>query len=213
MHFSSKNNSSNIGTFNMNFKQFGVLLSLSTILGLNVIGAKVLADEPSITFGDAIGSGGCKIEDQLVGEDGRTLSLILDNFSAFSGARKRCILRVQTFIPSGFIIQNVQVLYLGNTDVNRGSRGTSLSRTYSFSGGAFGQAVAPPQTTKFTTTKAFAEQDEITVLAASGLCSGGGQGQLGINLVAQSSSGSSIFVDTADINAGDVLLSFDLKRC
>ncbi|MEH2124854.1 DUF4360 domain-containing protein [Nostoc sp.] len=197
----------------MNFKQFGVLLSISTILGLNVITTKVLADEPSITFGEALGSGGCIVDDQLAGEDGRTLSLVLDNFSAFSGARKRCILRVQTFIPSGFIVQNVQVLYQGTTDIDSKSKGTSLNRTYSFSGGAFGQAVAPPKTTKFTSSKAFAEQDEITVLAASGLCSGGGQGLLGINLIAQSSSGSSIFVDTADINAGDVILSFDLKRC
>ncbi|MBE8971395.1 hypothetical protein IQ277_35970, partial [Nostocales cyanobacterium LEGE 12452] len=115
----------------MNFKQFGVLLSISTILGLNVIATKALADDSSsITFGRAIAARGsaCKVADQLAGEDGRTLSLILDNFSAFSGDRKRCILRVQTFIPSGFIIQNVQALYQGNTDINRGSRGTSLSR-------------------------------------------------------------------------------------
>ncbi|MBN3891634.1 MAG: DUF4360 domain-containing protein [Nostoc sp. JL31] len=197
----------------MNFKQFGLLLSLTTILGLNVIATKVLAEEPSITFGDALGSGGCKVADQLPGEDGRSLSIVLDNFSAFNGQRQKCILRVQTFIPSGFIIQDVQVLYQGTTDIDRRSRGTSLSRTYSFSGGALGQAVAPPKTTKFTGSKAFAEQDEITVLAASGLCSGGGQGLLGINLIAQSSRGSSIFVDTADINAGDVRLYFDLKRC
>ncbi|MDZ7992319.1 MAG: DUF4360 domain-containing protein [Nostoc sp. EspVER01] len=198
----------------MNFKQFGVLLSLSTILGLNVIGTKVLAQEsPSITFGDAIGSGGCIVDDQLAGEDGRTLSIVLDNFSAFNGQRQRCILRVQTFIPSGFIIQDVQVLYQGTTDIDSKSRGTSLNRTYSFSGGAFGQAVAPPKTTKFTSSKAFAEQDEITVLAATGLCSGGGQGLLGINMIAQSSRGSSIFVDTADLNAGDVRLYFDLRRC
>ncbi|MEH1989454.1 DUF4360 domain-containing protein [Nostoc sp.] len=197
----------------MNFKQFGLLLSLTTILGLNVIATKVLAEEPSITFGDALGSGGCKVADQLPGEDGRSLSIVLDNFSAFSGQRQKCILRVQTFIPSGFIVQDVQVLYQGTTDIDRRSRGTSLNRTYSFSGGALGQAVAPPKTTKFTSSKAFAEQDEITVLAATGLCSGGGQGLLGINLIAQSSRGSSIFVDTADINAGDVRLYFDLKRC
>ncbi|MEH1863347.1 MAG: DUF4360 domain-containing protein [Nostoc sp.] len=197
----------------MNFKQFGVLLSVSTILGINVIATKVLAAEPSITFGEALGSGGCIVDDQLPGEDGRSLSIVLDNFSAFNGQRQKCILRVQTFIPSGFIVQNVQVLYQGTTDIDRGSKGTNLNRTYSFSGGALGQAVARPQTTKFTSSKAFAEQDEITVLAASGLCSGGGQGLLGINLIAQSSSGSSIFVDTADINAGDVLISFDLKRC
>ncbi|MEH1810096.1 DUF4360 domain-containing protein [Nostoc sp.] len=197
----------------MNFKQFGVLLSISTILGLNVIATKALAEEASITFGDAIGSGGCIVDDQLPGEDGRSLSIILDNFSAFSGDRKKCILRVQTFIPSGFIVQEVQVLYQGTTEVDRGSKGTSLNRTYSFSGGALGQAVAPPKTTNFKSSKAFAEQDEITVVAATGLCSGGGQGLLGINLIAQSSRGSSIFVDTADINAGDVILRFDLKRC
>ncbi|WP_414515393.1 DUF4360 domain-containing protein [Nostoc sp. PCC 9305] len=198
----------------MNFKQFGVLLSISTILGLNVMATKVLAQEsPSITFGEAIGSGGCSVADQLPGEDGRSLSIILDNFSAFNGQRQRCILRVQTFIPSGFIVQDVQVLYQGTTDIDSKSKGTSLGRTYSFSGGALGQAVAPPKTTKFTSSKAFAEQDNITVAAATGLCSGGGQGLLGINLTAQSSSGSSIFVDTADLNAGDVKLSFDLKRC
>ncbi len=197
----------------MNFKQFGVLLSVSTILGINVIANKVLAAEPSITFGEAIGSGGCVVDDQLAGEDGRSLSLVLDNFNAFNGGRKKCVLRVQAFIPSGFIVQDVQVLYQGTTEVNSKSKGTSLSRTYSFSGGALGQAVAPPKTTKFTSDKAFAEQDQITVLAATGLCSGGGQGLLGINLVAQSSSGSSIYVDTADLNAGDVRFYFDLKRC
>ncbi|MDZ8257321.1 MAG: DUF4360 domain-containing protein [Nostoc sp. ChiQUE01b] len=169
-----------------------------------MIATKVLAvDEPSITFGAALVSGGCSV---APGEDGRSLSIVLDNFSAFNGQRQKCILRVQAFIPSGFIIQDVQVLYQGTTEVNRGSKGTSLSRTYSFSGGALGQVVAPPKTTKFTSSKAFAEQDKITVLAASGLCSGG-QGILGINLIAQSSRGSSIFVDTAD------RLYFDLKRC
>ncbi|MEH2213953.1 DUF4360 domain-containing protein [Nostoc sp.] len=198
----------------MNFKQFGVLLSLSTILGMNVLTTKVLAgDSPSITFGDALGSGGCSVADQLPGDDGRSLSIVLDNFSAFNGQRQKCILRVQTFIPSGFIVQDVQVLYQGTTDIDSKSKGTSLSRTYSFSGGALGQAVAPPKTTKFTSSKAFAEQDEITVLAATGLCSGGGQGLLGINMIAQSSRASSIFVDTADINAGDVRLYFDLRRC
>ncbi|MEH2178905.1 DUF4360 domain-containing protein [Nostoc sp.] len=184
-----------------------------------MITTKVLAqDSPSILFGDAIGSGGCKVADQLVGEDGRSLSIILDNFSAYSGERKKCILRVQTFIPSGFIVQDVQVLYQGTTEIKAGNKdGTSLSRTYSFSGGALGQAVAPPKTTKFTSTKpimqAFAEQDNITVLASTGLCSGGGVGLLGANLIAQSSPGSNIVVDTADINAGDVRLYFDLKRC
>ncbi|MHC5824389.1 MAG: hypothetical protein ACYT04_53260 [Nostoc sp.] len=41
----------------MNFKQFGVLLSISTVLGMNVIATKALAqDLPSIQFGQAIAS-------------------------------------------------------------------------------------------------------------------------------------------------------------
>ena len=52
----------------MNFKQFCVFLSISTVLGMNVIATKALAqDPPSIQFGKAIASGGCSIEDQLAG--------------------------------------------------------------------------------------------------------------------------------------------------
>ncbi|MHC5723890.1 MAG: hypothetical protein ACYTXY_06945 [Nostoc sp.] len=72
----------------MNFKQFGVLLSISTVLGMNVIATKALAqDPPSIQFEKAIGSGGCTIGNQLPGSDGRTLSIFLDNMVAKDGGR------------------------------------------------------------------------------------------------------------------------------
>jgi hypothetical protein len=195
----------------MNLKQFGVLLSVSTIVGINMIANKALAQRsPSILFGRAVGSGGCIVQDQLVGSNGRTLSLFLNNMSASNGQRQRCILRVDTIIPSGFNVQNVQVLYQGSTDVGLGSRGTSLSRSYIFTGGALGIASAPPKTTQFVASNPlFQEQDDLIVASAS--C--GGQGQLGINLIAQSSLGSFIVVDSADLNAGSVIFRIDLRPC
>nr|MDZ8009953.1 DUF4360 domain-containing protein [Nostoc sp. DedSLP05] len=197
----------------MNFKQFGVLLSISTILGINVIANKALAqDFPSITFGNAIGSGGCSVEDQLVGADGRTLSIILNNMRASNGQRKRCILRVDTNIPGGFLVQDVQVLYQGSVAVLPLSKGVTLSRSYTLTGGPIGILRAIPKTTLFKTNNPlFQEQDNLTVLSLSDSC--GAQGQFGINMIAQSSAGSDITVDTADLNAGDVQLYFDLVPC
>jgi hypothetical protein len=197
----------------MNFKKIGVFLSVFTVVGMNVVATKALAQpaEPSIQFGEAASSGpGCVIADQLVGEDGRTLSLLFEDFQAKNGKRKACNIRVNTTIPSGFIVQNLQFLYQGSTEVPSGSGGTSLSRSYIFSGGALGVAKASPKTSKFTSTnELYQEQDEVTVASAS--C--GGKGVFGVNMIAQSSKGTSIIVDTADFNAGKVIIHFDLVSC
>ncbi|MEH2127287.1 hypothetical protein [Nostoc sp.] len=188
----------------MNFKQFGVLLSISIIFGMNVIVPKTLAqDLPSISFG-AITTVGCSVANQPTGSVRTTLPITLDNISASEGQRQRCILRAETFIPSGFFVKDIQILYEASAKVSSMSKGASLSRTYSFSGGALGQVIAPPKTTKFISDKAFVEQDEITVLPASGLCSGGGQGLLGINIIAQSSPGSSIDISKIVIFSGNL---------
>ena len=177
----------------MNFKQFVALLSVSTVLGMNVVATKALAQpaKPSIQFGSAISSPGCVIADRLLGDDGRTLSILFDNFRAENGERKPCNIRVNTTIPSGFHVQDIQILYYVGTEVPSGSKPTSLSRRYIFNGGAFGVVKASPTTTKFTSTKPlFQVQDSPTAVSAS--C--GGQGQLGINTIAQSSKGTSIIV-------------------
>ena len=189
----------------MNFKKFGVLLSISTIFGMNVITTKTLAEDlPSITFG-AITTVGCSVTNTLPGSVPSTLPIALDQISASEGQRQRCILRAQTFIPSGFFVEDIQILYQGSATVSPMSEGASLSRTYSFSGGAVGQAISPIKTTNFTSngSNGFAEQDGITVLSTS--C--GGQGLLGINIIAQSSLGSSI--DISKI----VILSGKLSHC
>jgi hypothetical protein len=193
----------------MNFKQVGVLLSLSTLIGINLNITKVSAQEPSIEFGKAISQGSCTIENQLVGEDGRTLAIAFKDFKSAKAKRNKCVLRVNTTIPSGFHVQEVQVLYQGSAEVPSGEN-ASLSRSYTFTGGALGVAKAEPKTTKFTSSNPlFQEQDDLTVASAS--C--GGQGQLGMNMVANSSAKSSIFVDTADLNAGDVKLHINIRRC
>lgn len=196
----------------MNFKKLGVLLSVSTVVGMNVVATKALAqEEPSIQFGKAIAAPGCVIADQLVGEDGRTLSILFDDFIAENGQRKPCSIRVNTTIPSGFHVQNLEILYQGSTDVPAGSKPTTLSRSYTFNGGVFGILKAPPKITKFTSTQElYQEQDEVKVPTAT---SCGGEGQFGVNMIAQSSKGSSIIVDTADFNAGKVEIHFELAGC
>jgi hypothetical protein len=190
----------------MNFKKVGVLLSVSTMLGMNIISSKALAQEPSIKFGQAFGQGNCTIADQLTGEDGRTLSIALDNFSAGNGVpRTKCIIRVDTTIPSGFHVQNLQILYQGST-----SGSTTLSRSYIFNSGAIGLGKLPPKVTKFTSSNPlFQEQDDFTAVSAS--C--GGTGQFGMNMVATATNGASIIIDTADVRAGDVKFHFDLVQC
>jgi hypothetical protein len=194
----------------MNFKQFGVLLSVSAVLGMNFIPTKALTQKPSIKFGQAIASGGCNVGDQLVGSDGRTLSIVFDNMHAENGSRQSCILRVNTTIPSGFYVQDMRILYQGSTEVPSGSKGTSLSRSYIFNGGALGQASARPATTKFTSSnELFQVEDPITVASAS--C--GGEGQLGINMIVQSSPGTSIVVGSPDLAGRDVEIHVDLDPC
>jgi len=200
----------------MNFKQLSVLLSVSTVIGTNVVATKALAqpEEPSIQFGQAIAAPGCVIADQLVGEDGRTLSILFDNFEAKEGKRKPCNIRVNTTIPAGFHVQDVQILYQGSTQVPAGKGSTSLSRSYIFNNGngSLGIVKLSPAITRFTSTnELFQEEDTLTVPSSARSC--GGQGQLGVNMVAQSSKGTSIIVDTADFNAGEVRFRFDVAPC
>ncbi|MEH1918538.1 hypothetical protein [Nostoc sp.] len=94
------------------------------------------------------------------------------------------------------------ILYQGSATVSSMSKGASLNRTYSFSGGALGQDISPIKTTNFTSngSNGFAEQDGITVLSTS--C--GGQGLLGINIIAQSSLESSIDISKIVISSGEL---------
>jgi hypothetical protein len=193
----------------MNFKYFGVLLSVSAVLGTNFIPTKALTQKPSIKFGKAIASGRCNVGDQLVGSD-RTLSIFFDNMQAKNGRRQVCNIRVNTTIPSGFYVQDMWILYQGSTEVPPGSGSTSLSRSYIFSGGALGTAKAKPAITKFTSTnELFQVEDPITVASAS--C--GGEGVFGINMILQSSPGTSIVVGSPDLAGRDVEIHVDLAPC
>ncbi|MBD2446678.1 DUF4360 domain-containing protein [Nostoc sp. FACHB-152] len=200
----------------MNFKQFGALLSISTIVGINLIANQVLAqDGPTITFGSAIASGGCSIDKQLPGPNARSISISLNNMRATNGQRQRCILRVNTTIPPGFFVQAVEVIYQGTVTVLPRSRGVTFNRNYSFLGGALGTTTSGPGRTEYRSiadNEFFTEQDDLAVLSAS--C--GGRGTFGINMIAQSSQGSDWILDTTDINAGasaDLTLIFGITPC
>ena len=77
---------------------------------------------------------------------------MFDNFEAKDGDRKSCIIRVNTTIPSGYRVKDMQIMYQGSTEVPPGSKGTSLSKIYIFNGGAFGIDKDSPKTTKFTSS-------------------------------------------------------------
>jgi hypothetical protein len=187
----------------MKFKQLGVLLSLSTIVGINVIANKALAQpiEPSITFGNAIATGECRVADQLVGPNGRSLSIDLNNMRATNGQRARCIIRVNTTIPPGFRVQDARLVYQGSVEVFPLSRGVTFNRSYSFTRGT-GLASKLSTTTFTDSNPLFEKQDDLTGLFAS--C--GGRGNFGINMHAQSSPGSDIIFDTAYVSISSLKL-------
>ena len=200
----------------MSYKKLGILLSLSVLLGISLSGTKAFTqesdtEEPSIQFGEAASVGSCSIGDQLTGEDGRTISIGLNDFQAENGGRTKCVLRINTTIPGGFHVQNVDVLYQGEAIIDQPGKKATFSRSYSFSGGAFGQVAAPPKTTNFAESNPlFQEQDNLTAASVSAC---GGTGQLGINMVARASKQAALYIDSADLNASKVELHFDLVSC
>lgn len=197
----------------MNLKKLGFFFSFSALLGVSLTATKAFTQEsePSIQFGEAASVGRCSIGDQLTGTDGRTISIGLNDFQVQEGARDKCVLRINTTIPSGFHVQNVDVLYQGEAIIDRPGKKAIFSRSYSFNGGAFGQVVAPPKTTNFTESNPlFQEQDNLTAASVSAC---GGEGQLGINMVARASKKAALFIDSVDVNASKVELRFDLVRC
>ena len=197
----------------MNLKKLGFFFSLSALLGVSLTATEAFTQEsePSIQFGEAASVGRCTIGDQLTGTDGRTISIGLNDFQVQEGARDKCVLRINTTIPSGFHVQNVDVLYQGEAIIDKPGKKAIFSRSYSFNGGAFGQVVAPPKTTKFTESNPlFQEQDNLTAASVSAC---GGEGQLGINMVARASKKAALFIDSVDVNASKVELRFDLVPC
>ncbi|MEY4519927.1 MAG: hypothetical protein RLZZ499_2527 [Cyanobacteriota bacterium] len=181
------------------FKYFGIFLSAITLISINISSTKVLAQEPRIEFGEAISLGTCTFGEPFVGEDGTTYAIALDGFASENGKRERCILRINTTIPNGFYA-DLQFFYQGSTEVF-GEENATLSRSYTFTGGATGIAKAAPKTTQFTTSEGlFQERDKFIV----GSC--GGLGQLGINIIASSSSKALLVVD-------DLKIHVDLVPC
>ena len=201
----------------MNFKYFGIkylgiLLFISTVLGINLFATKALtkqSQKPSIQYKKAFGWNGCKVENQLAGQDGRTLAIVLDNMSVADNQRKLCFIAVPTTIPGNYLMQDVQILYQGTTE-NPGGAKTLLRRKYKFVNKSRKRINTKWVASLFKTSNPlFQEQDDVAIIPKS--C--GWQGWLIIGIDARASRTTSLIVDTADLNAGDVKIDIDTTPC
>lgn len=164
---------------------------------------------PSIRFKKAFSWNGCKIGGQLAGGNGRTLSIVLDDMSVADNERKTCFLAIPTALPGNLLMQNVQVLYQGTTE-NPGGAKTLLRRKYTFVSQSRKKIKLDWVASKFESSELiFQKQDTVTVLPKS--C--GWQGWLIVGIETRASPQTSLIVDTADLNAGDVKIDINTNSC
>jgi hypothetical protein len=190
-------------------KTVSSVISLLVLAGANFI--PVVARAESITFGPAITSGGgCRPGQQVISPDGRTISILLENFVAENGRRATCNLRIPTEVPAGFLIQTVDVTYQGFRDIQPRGFGF-LKSTYSV-----GAQTAPGLNLNFTPgTDIFIGKAPFKVVAFS-QC--GLNSNIGINMNAYASRGSTVMLDSVDMEARTpdvymVTLTFGLGIC
>ncbi|WP_158441881.1 DUF4360 domain-containing protein [Pleurocapsa sp. PCC 7319] len=182
------------------------------MLGINLIPTKALTkkpQKPSIKYEKAFSWNGCKVGGQLAGGDGRTLAIVLDDMSVADKERQLCFIAVPTTIPGNYLMQDVQILYQGTTE-NPGGAKTRLRRKYKFVSKSRKRINTEWVTSLFKSSNPlFQEQDEVAVIPKS--C--GWQGWLIIGIEAKASRKTSLIVDTADLNAGDVKIDIDTTPC
>lgn len=199
-------NHQNIGMLK---KTLSSIISLLVLSGVNLL--PLAAQTPSITFGKAITSGsGCRPGQQVISPDGRTISILLENFVAENGKRANCVLRIPTAVPPGFLVQSVDVTYQGFRDIAQGGHGFMKS-TYSV--GA--QTVQGLNLDFMPGTDIFTGKAPFTVAALS-QC--GFRSNIGVNMTAYASRNSTVILDSVDMQARTpevymVTLTFGLGRC
>ncbi len=185
-------------------------VSLLVVAGSNFI--PFSAQAQSITFGRAATSGGgCRPGQQIISPDGRTLSVLLDDFVSRNGRREKCNLRIPVAVPAGFLIQTIDVSYQGFHDIRRGGFGFFQS-TYNV-----GAQTIRGAKMRFRGGQPdlFQENAPFRVSAFS-QC--GFNSNIGINMSAYASRGSEVSLDTVDIQALDpdvyaMVFRFNLARC
>jgi hypothetical protein len=184
-------------------------ISLFVLTSVNLL--PLAAQTPSITFGEAVTSGsGCRPAEQVISPDGRTISILLENFVAQNGKRSNCVLRVPTAVPGGFLVQSVDVTYQGFKDIAPRGRGF-LKSTYSV-----GAQTAQGLNLNFTPgTDIFTGKAPFT-LAALSQC--GFNSNIGVNMTAYASQNSTVILDSVDMQARNpdiymVTLTFGLRPC
>ena len=188
-------------------------ISLLVLAGVNLPNSvQAQPRVPSITFGPgATSGGGCTPGQQIVSPDGRTLSILLDDFVAQNGRREKCNLRIPVEVPPGYLIQTVDVTYQGFKNVKRGGYGFFRS-TYNV-----GSQVVRGAYRRFRGGEPdlFIENAPFKVAAFS-QC--GFSSNVGINMSTYASRGSEVSLDTVDIQALNpdyyaMVLTFNLAPC
>jgi hypothetical protein len=194
-------------------KTISSAISLLVLTGINffTIAGQAQSQTPSITFGPAAASGnGCRPGQQIISEDGKTISVLLENFTAKDGKRATCNLRIATAIPPGFLIQTVDVTYQGFRDIQTGGSGF-LKSTYSV-----GAQTAPGLNLNFPPGADIFVGKAPFQVASFSQC--GLNSNIGINMNAYATQSSQVSLDTVDVQAKKpdtyvVVLKFGLAPC
>ncbi len=180
-------------------------ISLIVWIGINLLPMKVLAQ--SITFSKAVTSGsGCRPSKQIISPDGKSVSILLEKFVAENGKRTLCNLKIQANIPSGFHLQQIDVTYQGFRDIKEGETGF-------FKSSYLGSSTTGGVEANFSSgTDIFILQSPFLIESKTRSCKGT-KTNIGINMTAFASKNSQVALDSVDLEAGKIILSFKLVPC
>ena len=188
------------------FKKTILIATFCVILtGVNFL--PVNAQEESITFTRAKTSGsGCRNKKQIISPDRKTVSILFENFIANNGKRVFCNLKLRADIPSGFYLQQVDVTYLGFQNIKQGGRGffRSMNVGSKTSGGVNMRMKKGADM--------FIAQAPFMVKRIKRDCKRA-KTHIGIRMIAFASKGSEVALDSVDLEAGKVILNFNLLPC
>ena len=175
------------------------------VTGVNFL--SVNAQEESITFTRAKTSGsGCRNKKQIISSDRKTVSILFENFIANKGKKVFCNLKLRADIPSGFYIQEVNVLYQGFYNIQKGGRGFFRSTN-------IGSNTAGGVNIKMKKgTDIFIAQAPFTVKRIKRTCKRA-KTNITIKMIAFASKDSEVSLDSVDLETGKVIFKFNLLPC
>ncbi len=186
--------------------------SISTTISCLVVAAAnfipVTAQAQSITFSRAITAGsGCRNNKQVISPDGQTVSILLDKFIAENRKKVLCNVKIRADIPDGFYLEKVDVTYQGFRDIKKGETGF-FQTTYS-GASKTGRGVD----LKFREgTDIFIAQAPFLIRGKKSSCKRA-KTDIAVKMIAFASKDSQVALDTVDLQAGKLVLDFEVLPC